>query len=149
MPALPDWFAWLAVLAAVVLFVAWWRARTRVRRGNLRRQRHAQSGEERAEGLLEHAGYTIEDRQVERRWLLYVDGEPHEVRSRADLLVSRDGLRYVAEVKTGQLAPDPTRPATRRQLMEYQWVFPVAGVLLVDVDADCIRELRWREPSTG
>ena len=149
MPALPDWIGWLALIAVVGLVWAWWRARTRISRGNRQRQTHARDGEERAELLLEEAGYTIEERQVERRWPLYVDGQAHEVRSRADLMVSRDGLHSVAEVKTGTRAPDPTLPATRRQLMEYEWVFPVAGVLLVDVDAGCIHEVHWRQPDDG
>ena len=70
---------------------------------------------------------------------------------RADLLVearSRSGFlrgqRFVAEVKTGERAIDPTHPATRRQLMEYLHVFEVDGVLLVDREAgvhsaNCLR----------
>lgn len=146
MPPIPDWFAWVLVVLVGILAFAWWRARTRVRRGNRRRQVRAAEGEREAEDLLEAHGFVVEDRQVSRTWTLWVDGEPYEVRSRADLLVSRDGLRFVAEVKTGDHAPDPTRPATRRQLMEYHFVFPVAGVLLVDPTAGCIHEVHWQDP---
>lgn len=147
MPPLPDWFAWVLLAAVFALLVAWWRARNRIRWGNRRRQRRAAVGEDDAEDLLQAHGYRIEDRQVTRPWTLWVDGEPREVRSRADLLVSRDGLCFVAEVKTGARAPDPTRPATRRQLMEYDWVFEVAGVLLVDPAAGCIHEVHWQDPA--
>jgi Holliday junction resolvase-like predicted endonuclease len=148
MPPLPDWIAWFAIALVVVLTVAWYLAKTKIRRHNQRRQRKAIAGEYEAEKLLERNGYRIVDRQVDRRWLLWVDGEPRDVRSRADLLVNRRGLDFVAEVKTGKRAPDPTLPATRRQLMEYLWVFPVAGVLLVDVAEGCIHEVHWQGPDT-
>lgn len=147
MPALPDWFAWALLVLAAFLALAWWRAHTRVGRNNRRRQVRALAGETEAEQLLEAHGYAIEERQITLPWELWIDGEPREVRSRADLLVSRDGLRFVAEVKTGSRAPDPTRPATRRQLLEYAMVFPVAGVLLVDVGAGCIHEVHWEDPA--
>ena len=73
-----------------------------------------------------------------------VDGESWEVLCRADLLVEdADGARFVAEVKTGRMAPEPTRPATRRQLLEYWLVFPVDGVLLVDMAAGRVRAVRF------
>jgi hypothetical protein len=91
--------------------------------------------------LLEGCGFRILERQVTTTWTLTIDGEAHEVRSRADLLVEARtrsrfprGTRYIAEVKTGDLAPDPRRPATRRQLMEYLMAFDVDGVLLVDME---------------
>ena len=135
---------WLWILVPLLLF-AWWWARTRVRRGNLRRLRRSQRGEREAERLLARHGYEILDRQVTQRWHLSVDGHPKAVHSRADLLVQsrRSARRYVAEVKTGRRAPDPTLPATRRQLMEYLHVFPVDGVLLVDSDAGRIHRVRF------
>ena len=147
MPPVPDWFTWVLLATTVALAIAWWSARTRTGRHNRRRQRHAARGERRAEQLLQRHGYQILDVQVDRAWQLWIDGSPCEVRSRADLLVARDGHHFVAEVKTGLHAPNPTRPATRRQLMEYLWVFPVAGVLLVDIDRASIHEVRWRPPS--
>ena len=57
---------------------------------------------------------------------------------RADLLVTRNGRRYVAEVKTGRTAPRLDCAATRRQLLEYRIAFGVDGVLLVDAESDCV-----------
>jgi len=135
---------WLAVLLVLALLIlGWWRAHTRVARANRHRQRRARSGEDRAEALLRARGYRILDRQVTARWTLFVDGEPHEVSCRADLLVTRRAQRFIAEVKTGDLAPDPTFPATRRQLLEYQRAFPVDGVLLVDMARQAIHRVSW------
>lgn len=129
----------------VVAIVAWRRADTRVRRNNLARQRVAAAGEQEAESVLALAGYAVVDRQPSARWTLHVDGEPVEVLSRADLIVSAAGLRYVAEVKTGARAPDPARPATRRQLLEYLLAFPVEGVLLVDMDQQRVHRVEFPE----
>ncbi len=132
----------LALLGALAL---WWRARTRIARANRWRQRGARVGEEAAEQLLGDAGFRVLDRQVTTTWTMWVDGEPVEVRCRADLLVEqrRTRSRYVAEVKTGSRAPDPTNPQTRRQLLEYRLAFDVDGVLLVDMEARCVRTVSF------
>lgn len=131
----------LAVIAAVCA-VGWYRAHTRVRRRNQARQEVARVGEDEAERVLRAAGYRVVDRQVTGWFTLMVDEEAHELSCRADLLVERGGVRFVAEVKTGTRAPDPTHPATRRQLMEYLVAFPVGGVLLVDMEARRVRRVR-------
>ena len=94
-----------------------------------------------AERLLRRQGFSIVDRQVARSWIVDVDGEKWEASVRADLLVERDGQTYVAEVKTGSLAPDPLYPPTRRQLLEYLFVFDPDGLLLVDVEQGAVREV--------
>lgn len=100
-------------------------------------------GEADAEALLEEAGYEILEVQAPGSWGMEVDGEPVEVAVRADFLVSRDGATYVAEVKTGRLAPDPRHPATRRQLLEYAFAFQPDGLLLIDVEEGAIIEVRF------
>ncbi len=136
---------WIVVVALVfaLLGLAWWWERGRWSRGSRARWRVAAAGEAEAVELLERAGYTVVEEQHTRLWSLRVDGEAVEVRSRADLLVERDGERFVAEVKTGDLAPNPRRPATRRQLLEYLFVFEVEGVLLVDMSARRVHEVRF------
>lgn len=132
----------LALLALVLaLALGWWRASRRWSRASRRRNQRAQRGEAEAERLLEEAGYEILDRQVPATWTMIVDGEPIEVGVRADLWVGRGDLRFVAEVKTGRAAPDPTLPATRRQLLEYQVAFEPDGLLLVDAEAGEILEI--------
>lgn len=139
-------FVVLLVLV-VICAVGWYRAHTRIRRGNLARQAVARIGEDEAERLLRSVGYAVVDRQVTGRFTLWIDDEAHELTCRADLLVERRGRRFVAEVKTGTRAPDPTHPATRRQLMEYLVAFPVAGVLLVDMEEGRVRRVERWEPA--
>lgn len=136
------------VFVLLLLVLGWYRSATRIRRGNLRRLRRAQAGEAEAERLLEAAGWRVLDRQLTASWWLEVDGEPVEVRCRADLLVEAvrvhdvpRGHTYVADVKTGDRAPRPTLPATRRQLLEYRLVFEADGALVVDMRAGRIHRL--------
>ena len=102
-------------------------------------------GELEAEALLTKAGFRVDARQVHRQWTMEVDGQLVDVALRADFLVSRKGVPYVAEVKTGTLVTDPTFPATRRQLMEYGWVFADHGLLLVDVEAGWVHEVAFTQ----
>ncbi len=107
------------------------------RRWTIRARLHrAVEGELRAEPMLRRAGYEVLQRQLRGGWIVYADGEPLQVGLRADLLVARGGRRYVAEVKTGRLAPRLDHAATRRQLLEYRLAFGVDGVLLVDAEAE-------------
>ena len=141
----PVWI--LVVLLAIVLVVAlwgWWRAATRLSRASRRRQRVARRGETAAERLLERLGFVILDRQLTRNWQLEVDGTSETVSSRVDLLVERDGSVFVADVKTGRQAPDPRRPATRRQLLEYLLAFEADGALVVDMEGQDVRTVSFR-----
>jgi len=107
------------------------------------RNRVAGEGEARAEQILERAGYRILERQAVAEWSMLVDGVETPIEIRVDLLVSRRGKRYVAEVKTGERAPDPRHPPTRRQLLEYALVFDAREVLLVDVPAGDVRSIAF------
>lgn len=145
----------LAASVAVLAVVAWSVAARRVRvwRGR-RRARRARSGERRAVPLLRRHGFRVHGEQVPGAFVIEVDGRPHEVALRADLLVTRGGKRYVAEVKTGTQAPRPEHRATRRQLLEYRMAYAADGVLLVDMERGSVHEVRFpalaREtPGTG
>ena len=123
------------ILVGLGFAVLWLRARSRVGRENARRGRVARRAEREAERLLESAGFEILERQVTHDWPMDVGGERVTARLRADLRVRRDGVEYVAEVKTGAAAR-ATAPATRRQLLEYLLAFDVDGVLLVDMEEE-------------
>ncbi len=146
-----DLVPWLLAGAAVIAFAiqslrAWWIAGAPARRVCVSSLRGAE-GEARAEALLASCGYSIEARQVAQEFEFLVDGEPRAVTVRADLLVIRDGRRFVAEVKTGTTAPRPEHPPTRRQLLEYRHAFSVDGVLLVQPEEGAIREIDFPVPT--
>ena len=140
----PTWtlVAVLACVVAVLALLLWVRG-GRDGRVSRARQRRAERGERQAERLLRREGFRVEERQASVHWTMEVDGEPAEVEARADLLVRRGRRRYVAEVKTGDRAPDPCFPRTRRQLLEYDLVYDVDGVLLVDMEAGEVIEVSF------
>jgi|GraSoiStandDraft_24_1057298.scaffolds.fasta_scaffold236453_2 hypothetical protein len=138
--------AWWIVVAAVLLFAAYEVVRSRVRRWLVARRLRAQTtralgAEAWAARLLEHGGYRIIGSQVTTAYELLVDGRPLSIMVRADYVVERAGRRFVAEVKSGELAPSLETAATRRQLLEYGIAFAVDGVLLVDAEAGAIHEV--------
>jgi hypothetical protein len=98
----------------------------------------ASDGEQGAIALLERAGYAVLEHQVAGSWTVRADGAPVTFGLRADYLVARDGRRYIAEVKTGRLAPRLSHGPTRRQLLEYSAAFDVHGVILVDADGETL-----------
>ncbi len=142
-----PWLMPVLVLGMPALVVLLWalllRERGKASRASQRRVRRAQQGERQAIALLEDAGYRIIEEQLRGSWTVEVEGREHEVDVIADLLVERDGWRFIAEVKTGDLATDPLRPATRRQLLEYLLAFEPDGLLLVDMDAETIVEIAF------
>ncbi len=80
------------------------------------------------------------DAQVAQGATLRVDGTPTPFTVRADYLVERNGVRAVVEVKTGAVA-NPEARATRRQILEYAWVYGVSEVYLFDADAQVLRQI--------
>jgi hypothetical protein len=105
----------------------------------------AREAERAAPGWLVTHGYAIIASQVTSTYELSIDGRAVPIRVRADLLVERDGQRFVAEVKSGALAPNIETRATRRQLLEYRLAFDVDGVLLVDAERECAQLVRFPE----
>jgi len=143
-----DPLLWLLGLLALVAAALWWalrRERMRGSRASAARMRRAQQGEAEAEELLERAGYRVLERQASRSWTVEVDGEARQAHVRADLLARRDGLLYVVEIKTGERAPNPMLPATRRQLLEYRCAFMPDGLLLADMEAERLVEVAFPE----
>ena len=140
----------IGALAALVLarLMRSWRGSRRA----VRRAARAGAGEVDALDLLESAGYNVVATQARTWWSPLVDGEPFETELRADYLVEGeddDGAMelLVAEVKTGEEAPDLSTAATRRQLLEYYVAFGVAlgtkGVLLVCPERGTIHRIEF------
>lgn len=132
-------------LVALVFVLVGLLVQARARAGAASRHRNARAlaGETDAEALLASHGFRIRGRQVAFPGTVWIDGEPVDFGVRVDLLLERDGQPFVAEVKTGELAPDPRHGPTRRQLREYADLLPDHGVLLVDVEAGAVHEVEF------
>ncbi len=139
-----------ALAAAAVLLVVctvWLTTRfirSRDRRARIRRAARAARAERHARSVLDDAGFRVRGEQVRRSWSLSEDGRALQFDLVADYVVERDGRAWVAEVKTGERALDLRFGPTRRQLLEYREAFGVDGVLLVDAEANGIREIHFR-----
>ncbi len=129
----------LLVVAGAYLALLLQRLRQRQRRR--RRSAMAQRGERRAAKLLTRSGFEILERQAPRRWTVVVDDEPHHLELRVDFLVTKDSKLYVADAKTGSLAPSLQHGATRRQLLEYLLAYRASGALLLDMEQNRILEV--------
>jgi len=137
---------WRIGAAIFFVFALFEVARAKLRRWLVARRLRLQSGralaaEAWAAKLLTKAGYRLLGSQVEATYELTIDGRPVSIELRADYVVERAQRRFVAEVKSGKLAPSLETAATRRQLLEYRMAFAVDGVLLVDGETGLIHEV--------
>jgi hypothetical protein len=120
------------------------RATSRIEQERLsQRAAHAASAEVWAARALQDAGYDVLGAQVRTSYVLLANQQEMVIGLRADYLVRRKGRTFVAEVKSGELAPSLETAATRRQLLEYLLAFDVDGVVLVDAEARRIQEVTF------
>lgn len=134
--------AGLAASEVLRLRFSQWRQRWR----QARRHRVAKRSEREAERVLRGQGFVVVSRQMAQRYTFQVDGEPFEVKVRPDLLVkNEDGQLFVAEVKSGKVAPRLSTASTRRQLLEYWAAFDgqADGLLLVDMTAKTVHQIAF------
>lgn len=98
-----------------------------------------------ARAFLLRKGFQVASHGVSVPARLLVDGAPRAYEVRLDYVVlDLQGRSWVAEVKSGDVAPDPVQRATRRQLLEYAVLVPQAiGVLLVDMEARAVHEVAF------
>ncbi len=132
-------------LAAALLFmaaVAGWRISSWYRSYCARRRMsRGQALEKKAGALLQSKGYRLVGYQHPVSYEMQVDGRTVTVSLKIDFIVSKNGKTYIAEVKSGKLAPDIKTSATRRQLLEYSLVARTDGTLLVDMESREIAEI--------
>ena len=136
-------WTWI-LFAALCLALLWisWLLKKGGRRAR-RRTNRAIRGEQEAEIFLRENGFTVLERQLRRKHSMEIDGEEVYFEVRADLLVRKHSRTYIAEVKTGQMAPKANVAPTRRQLLEYSLIFSEYELLLVDMESYSIREIRF------
>jgi hypothetical protein len=114
-----------------------------------RRVELSQISQEEAEALLKKKGFKILAKQKRADLITYIDGKPNLSFVQADFIVEKNGKKYVAEVKAGELVSDPTEPSTRRQLLEYKFAYKLDGVLLVDMIGKSIHLIDFEYPTYG
>lgn len=142
---LPGW-AWAlpaALLVALGVRGGLRIARFVAARRSARARRLGEAGAARALELLARARFTVLGTEVVRTGHLEVDGRPASFRVRADALVERRGEVWVVEVKGGEGSSSVADRGTRRQLLEYAYVFGARGVLLVDAGRGRIHHVRF------
>ena len=106
---------------------------------------HARCGEKSAELLLKESGYYLEETQKGSKLSMWVNGKQFSYLVRPDAFASKDGKRYLVEIKTGKVATDPKHSATRRQLLEYYHGFDVEGVLLIDAEVEKLHHISFEK----
>ena len=129
-----DFYLTLIAGSFIVLFILWLGWRLRIAWKNFLFslvRRRGRIGEDVAVKLLKKNGYNIVQSQLPLSGSCIVDGKPLNFNVRADYLVERNGIKYLAEVKTGDAA-DPKNIGTRRQLFEYASLSRSEQVILVD-----------------
>ena len=136
-------FPELSIVFIILSLFLWlgWRAHKHWKRILLWRiRKRGQLGEYKAIKLLRKNGYKILDNQIALSGQIQVNKERLTFDVRPDFLVEKDGVQFLAEVKTG-IAGCPSNKETRRQLLEYAFVTETNTIILVDVTNDLISQI--------
>tara|TARA_B100000900_G_C20254991_1_gene583578 strand:+ start:77 stop:532 length:456 start_codon:yes stop_codon:yes gene_type:complete len=107
-------------------------------------RKRGRKGERTSINLLEKSGYKVLDEQIKLNGYFFIDDELNEFDLRRDLLLEKDGIQYIAEIKTGEVA-NPSNRNTRRQLHEYSYYSNQEVVLLVDPIKKIIKRLSFKK----
>ncbi len=105
-------------------------------------KRNGKKAEQKAIKLLKKNGYTIESFQTTAKGKLLQDDETVSFFIRADLIVSKDKKKFIAEVKSGKAA-SIEEINTRRQLFEYSKVFNNKNLILIDTEKNKIKKIEF------
>ena len=139
-------FIYLLIISSII-FLIWlgWRLRkwwknfifflSRIR---------AKKGERNSIKLLKANGYKILDEQIKLNGYFFIDNKLNKFDLRPDLLVEKNGIKYIAEIKTGEVA-NPNNRYTRRQMHEYSFYSNQDDVLLVDPTNKSIKKLTFKK----
>ena len=105
-------------------------------------KRKGKKAEKKAIKLLKKNGYKIESFQTTAKGKLLQDNETVTFFIRADLIVSKDKKKFIAEVKSGKAA-SIEEINTRRQLLEYSKVFNNNNLILIDTEKNKIKKIEF------
>ena len=143
---LTDNLIFLSLVLAVALLFIWlgWKIRQWWKNFLfMLLRRKGKKGEKASMKLLEKNGYKILEEQIKLEGFLLVDEALRKFELRPDLLVEKDGIRYIAEIKTGEVA-NPSNRNTRRQLHEYSYYSGHDVILLVDPTKKSIKKISFK-----
>ena len=105
-------------------------------------KKKGKKAEQKAIKLLKKNGYKIESFQTTAKGKLLQDDETISFFIRADLIVSKDKKKFIAEVKSGKAA-SIEEINTRRQLLEYSKVFNNKNLILIDTEKNKIKKIEF------
>ena len=105
-------------------------------------KRKGKKAEQKAIKLLKKNGYKIESFQTTAKGKLLQNDETVRFFIRADLIVSKDKKKFIAEVKSGKAA-SIEEINTRRQLLEYSKVFNNNNLILIDTEKNKIKKIEF------
>lgn len=94
------------------------------------------------ERALKRNGFQLLGREQKGTVLINVDGRERLSSLEAEFTARKNGKDYIVVSSDG----DPADPALRRQLVEYQQVFGLYGLLLVNPQDGNIQTIRLRFP---
>lgn len=143
---LTDNLIFLSLALAIALLFIWLGWKIRIWWKNflfMLLRRKGKKGEKASMKLLEKNGYKILEEQIKLEGFLVVDEALRKFELRPDLLVEKDGIRYIAEIKTGEVA-NPSNRNTRRQLHEYSYYSGHDVILLVDPTKKSIKKISFK-----
>lgn len=90
--------------------------------------------ENQARDFLIQKGYKILDEQKQFEHKYFINNDRKLSTLIIDYYVSKNGKKYIVEVKSGQSAISASNTNTRRQLLEYSFAIPNDGVFLLDME---------------
>ena len=116
-----------------------------LRRNGKVNQRRGRRAERNAADLLEEEGFAVLDTQPRIASPLRVNGDPEQFVVTPDMLVEKDGVRYVVEVKVHDDRAGITSAAVRRQVIEYMHATGMP-CLLINMPEGDIDLIEFTEP---
>ena len=88
-------------------------------------------------------GYKIIDEQKQFKHEYYINGIQKSAVLKVDYFVSKNGNKYIVEVKSGKSAISTSNSNTRRQLLEYSFAIPNDGTLLLDMENQKLESIEF------
>lgn len=143
-----DWFnlAWEIFPYLFVSIVGIWIFYTLqkiwIRYNRVKRLKKGKDAEKDAQRLLQKRGYTIHDYQPQLSYNMLVSNERKSIQITPDFIAAKGSLKYVVEVKSGDVATNPLYGNTRRQILEYAMVSEMP-LLFVDMTNEEIHEIKF------